>query len=148
MTDRPYTDADLRAEAARQLRRQALAVRPDTVLRHMLDASVESTRCDGDALTWDEALECRDLNGVAQQVAGLIDGAADVSEWAINLGADGLTPSTEHAITINGDHRPLARVHFAFSPDVPEEVRTALVEDFGRALHDAGVEPDEAAAEQ
>ncbi|NUQ97875.1 MAG: hypothetical protein HOY79_15410 [Streptomyces sp.] len=56
-----------------------------------------------------------------------------MSDWAINLGADGLEPE-DHSITVNGDDRPIARIHFAFEPGMPDEMRTALVEGIGSAI--------------
>ncbi|KND45337.1 hypothetical protein [Streptomyces stelliscabiei] len=144
MTDRPYTDEDLRTEAARQ--HVALTEDPDFmgVGEQMEDAPVPSTE-DGDtSLTWTELLVPQGAGasyeafGEAQrQIHDLINGAADVSEWAINLGADGLEPSDEHLITVNADNgveRPIVRIHFAFEPGMPEEMRTAFVQGIGQAL--------------
>ncbi|MFK4801714.1 hypothetical protein ACI3K5_23905 [Streptomyces sp. MPA0124] len=146
MTDHPYTDDDLRAEAARQ--HAVLAEDPDFmgVGEQMEDATVEHTD-DGDtSLTWTELLVPQGAGasyeafGEAQRkIHGLIQGAADVSEWAVNLGADGLEPSTEHEITLNAG-RPIARIHFAFEPGMPEEMRTLLVEGIGDAINEAGAE--------
>ncbi|MGY1579190.1 hypothetical protein [Streptomyces sp. MN13] len=146
-TDHPYTDDDLRAEAARQ--HATLTEDPDYmgVGERMEDAwvpSVETTE-DGSARTWKQLLVTEDGDdedytayGEAQEkIHALINGAADVSEWAIDLGADGLEPSADHAITINGNNRPIARIHFAFESDMPEEMRTALVEGLGEAIADA-----------
>lgn len=48
---------------------------------------------------------------------------ADVSTWAISLGADGLEPSTD-TITLDGrDDQPFIRMHFAFHSDMPEKDR-------------------------
>lgn len=105
MTDRPYTDEDLRAEAARQ--HLVLTEDPDFmgVGEAMEDRYVESTFVDGDedepdgetGSTWGELLPYNHDDGNAYNAAqraihDLINGAADVSEWAIQLGAAGLTP--------------------------------------------------------
>ncbi|MFI6639972.1 hypothetical protein [Streptomyces sp. NPDC050504] len=135
MTDRPYTDADLRAEAARQ--HAELVDDPEYMCigEMMQDAIVESTD-DGTCArqSWNELLvaptpndEYDALNEAQRAIHRLITGAADVPEWAINLGADGLEPA-EHQLTINADDRPIARIHFAFEPGMPEDMRTALVE--------------------
>jgi hypothetical protein len=83
-------------------------------------------------------LDAPELDSPANAIRGLIKSAADVSEWAINLGADGLEPSDEHVITLNADsgteERPIARIHFAFEPGMPEEMRTALVQGIGQAI--------------
>ncbi|WP_063803524.1 hypothetical protein [Streptomyces silvensis] len=155
MSDRPYTDDDLRAEAARQ--HATLAEDPHFmgVGERMEDAWVPSveTAEDGSARTWtgllvtpDETGDDEDYTafGEAQRtIYDLITGAADVSEWAINLGADGLTPSTEHEITLDAGEQPLARVHFAFSPTMPAEIRTAFVQGLGQAIDDADAALDE-----
>lgn len=127
MTDHPYTDEDLRSAAA--LMHYAMTTEPnpadaDSVLSgHPAWAHVEVGSDEEDTLR--------------ESVVELVSGAADVSEWAINLGADGLEPSDDHVITVNADNgveRPIARIHFAFEPDMPEEMRTALVQGIGQAL--------------
>ncbi|MGW3192175.1 hypothetical protein ACWDBT_30530 [Streptomyces ardesiacus] len=147
MTDRPYTDDDLRAEAARQ--HASLTAQTDSreVLSRMLDARVQSTATDDgdDGLTWDEALNCGEFDEPANAVTGLIRGAVDVSEWAVKLGADNLQPSTEHEITLNAG-RPIARIHFAFEPGMAAEMRTDLVEGIGDAINEAGAQREELTA--
>lgn len=135
MTDRPYTDEDLRAEAARQ--HATLTQDPDFmgVAEQMLDALVVSTCSDDDrdGITWDEALNCGEFNEPQRAIYNLITDAADVSEWAVNLGADGLEPY-DGQLTIDGDDKPIARIHFAFAPDMPEEMRMALVQGVGTEI--------------
>jgi hypothetical protein len=60
--------------------------------------------------------------------------ANGTTEWAAGLLVDGLEPSTEHAITIDAG-RPIARIHFAFEPDMPDDMRTNLVEGIGQAMN-------------
>lgn len=136
MTERPYTDDDLRAEAARQL--ATLGEDPDFmgVGEQMEDALVAHTDLTDDgesSLTWSELLvpegagASYEAFGEAQRkIHDLINGAADVSEWAINLGADGLEP-TGHTIQLGVDpgdgDRPRVRLHFAFHPDMPDADR-------------------------
>ncbi|CAM5391491.1 hypothetical protein STENM36S_06329 [Streptomyces tendae] len=158
MTDHPYTDDDLRAEAARQ--HATLTEDPDFmgVGEQMEDGwvpSVETTE-DGSGRTWKQLLVVEDETGddedyaafgeAQRKIHALINGAADVSAWAVNLGADGLEPSTEHAITLNAG-RPIARIHFAFEPGMSEEMRTLLVEGIGDAINEAGAESEQPAAE-
>lgn len=140
--DRPYTDEDLRAEAARQ--HVALTEDPDFmgIGEQMQDTEIESLippeEADGaEGTHWDELLDEDQFNEAQRQIHDLINGAADVSEWAINLGADGLEPSGEHLITVsadNGVERPIARIHFAFEPGMPEEMRTAFVQGIGQSI--------------
>ncbi|WP_109000817.1 hypothetical protein [Streptomyces rishiriensis] len=134
-TDRPYTDDDLRTEAARQLSAHRGRQHPNATFAAMLDAHIDSTRAEeGDGgLTWDEALECRDLDAPATAIHALIEGAADVSEWAVNLGADGLEPDG-HTFQLGaqgtGDddpEMPFVRMHFAFHPDATADERDRFV---------------------
>ncbi|MEU1155742.1 hypothetical protein ABZ369_22375 [Streptomyces sp. NPDC005918] len=148
MTETPYTDDDLRTEAARQHRLSLTQFNPRDVLLRMLDAPVESTRSDDDALTWDEALDCDQFDEPKTAITGLIQGAADTSEWAIALGADGLVPSTDHALGVDFDGRPAARVLFAYAPDVPEEVRIALRQAIGEAITDRETDEERADREK
>ncbi|QJT04390.1 hypothetical protein G9272_32245 [Streptomyces asoensis] len=143
-TNRPYTDDDLRTEAARQLSAHRGHQHPNATLAAMLDAHIESTRTDtgDDGLTWDEALECRDLNTPATAIHTLIEGAADISEWAINLGADGLIPDAEHVDITHADVTGV-RIHFAFHPGMPEELRASVI----AAVHE-DTAPDEADDEE
>ncbi|MFE9921599.1 hypothetical protein ACFYQA_08450 [Streptomyces sp. NPDC005774] len=143
----PYTNDDLRAEASRQ--HAILTEDPDYVGvgEQMEDAwvpSVETTE-DGSARTWrqllviekdDEDDEDYTAYGEAQEkIHGLINGAADVSEWAVNLGADGLQPDA-HQLTWSAGEQPIVRVHFAFHPDMHDEARDYLVTAVGEALHE------------
>ncbi|MGW4493814.1 hypothetical protein [Streptomyces sp. NPDC004376] len=144
-SERPYTDDDLRTEAARQ--HATLTEDPDFtgVGEAMEDSYVESTVIDEDpdfqpeGSTWGELLPYNHDDGAAynqvqRAIHRLISRAADVSQWAVNLGADGLEPE-EHSITL-GAGKPIARIHFAFEPDMPEGMRTALVEGIGQAIAD------------
>ena len=142
MTDRPYTDEDLRAEAARQ--HTALTEDPDYmgVGEQMADQFVRYEVVDPEhgglmpvpgAPRWNE-LDEDQFDEAQRKIHDLINGAAYVSEWAIDLGADGLDPSDEHVITIGADDKPLIRVHFAFEPSMPEEMRNAFVLGIGQAI--------------
>ena len=131
MTERPYTDDDLRAEAARQ----HAALTEDTdfvgVAEAMEGTEIEShlppAEADGaEGLHWDMALDSNEFEEAQRAIHTLIEGAADVSEWAVNLGADGLEPY-DGQLTLDGDDKPIARIHFAFAPDMPEEMRMACL---------------------
>jgi hypothetical protein len=121
--DRPYTDADLRTEAARQ--HKTLTEDPD-----FMGIGEQM----GDTAPWD-SLGDDDFETAQRAVDDLLGKAADVSKWAVNLGADGLEPSPDQ-ITVSGDDRPIARIHVAVTPDMPTEVRAALIEGLGSALAD------------
>ncbi|MFD6294550.1 hypothetical protein ACFWFU_07065 [Streptomyces sp. NPDC060235] len=55
--------------------------------------------------------------------------SVDLSEWANNLATDGLEPSA-NVLNIDGDDKPIVRLHMAFDPDMPERARQG----FGLAL--------------
>ncbi|MZE53789.1 hypothetical protein GTY86_35705 [Streptomyces sp. SID5770] len=138
MPDRPYTDDDLRAEAARQ--HSVLTEDPDYVGvgEQMADTEIEShlppAEADGaEGWHWDEALDEDQFDEAQRKIHGLIVGAADLSEWAVNLGADGLEPY-DGQLTLDGGSKPIARIHFAFAPDMPEDMRIALVQGVGGAI--------------
>ncbi|MGW7247740.1 hypothetical protein [Streptomyces decoyicus] len=138
MTDQPYTDKDLRAEAARQ--HASLTEDPEfmCVGEQMQDAEIESLlppeEADGaEGPHWDELLGEDQFNAAQQAIHSLIADAADVSAWAVNLGADGLEP-TGHVLSVGAGERTIARIHFAFSPDMDDDTRTALVEGLGQAI--------------
>jgi len=128
MTDHPYTDDDLRAEAARQ--HAVLAEDPDFMGVGEQMQGQEVTP--GGGVAWGDFND--ETSGAAQRrIHDLIDGAADISDWAVALGADGLEPDPR-AVTIDRNDRshitlhmtthrlddvqPLVRAHFAFAPDV------------------------------
>lgn len=138
MTDRPYTDADLRAEAASQ--HAALTDEPDFmgVGEGMEDAYVGSTLDGDDGKTWAELLpynhdDGNAYNAAQREIHRLISHAADVSEWAVNLGADGLEPLPEQLSAQTGNG-PWFRLHFAVRPDMPDDMRRALVEGVGMEI--------------
>lgn len=140
MTDLPYTDADLYAEAARQ--HKELTEDPDFmgVGEQMEGERIPSTVTDPDAAattreggrTWD-MLAADDFDAANNRIADLIGGAADVSKWAVQLGADGLQPD-DHELTWKAGDQPIVRVHFAFHEGLSPEARDHLVAAVGEAL--------------
>ena len=138
MTDVPYTEDDLIAEAARQHR--TLTEDPDFMgVGEMMDGEeIESTkpapeRAEAEYPTigergpyWEEALDEEQYDAVQRKIHRLIVDAADTSAWAIRCGADGYEPlPTVANISVEG--RPLARLHFAFPPNVAESARKDLM---------------------
>lgn len=125
MTDRPYTDDDLRTEAAKQ--HKTATEDPDfSGIGEQMDGTEPWTNLGDD-----------DFDTAMRAIDDLLGKAANVSRWAVDLGADGLQPSDEHAITLDGDGKPIARIHFAFEPGMPAEMRAALVQGIGEAINDA-----------
>ncbi|WP_405699152.1 hypothetical protein OG209_05485 [Streptomyces sp. NBC_01383] len=130
MSEKPYTDDDLRAEAASC--RQALSSppTPDDIRRSLPDTYIDSHRTEssGREATWAVAVGDDGLDAAVGEIHALIEGAADVSEWAVNLGADGLEPVGLN-LNINdsvGEHR--VRLHFAFAPDMDKAKRREVMD--------------------
>jgi hypothetical protein len=138
--DLPYTDADLRHEAARQLKNSAED--PDFMgIGEQMDCTpIRSSFVDPDPEMGTKPLSFRTWNqlphaefGNAQRaIDDLLGKAADTSAWAVNLGADGLQPD-ERQFDVNAGDKVIARVHFAFDPDMADDMRDLLV----TGLHDA-----------
>lgn len=131
MTNRPYTDSDLRTEAAVALAALGTLPTPADIRRSLPDAYIESRRTSesGREATWAGVLGETGLGVPVGEIHALVEGAADVSEWAVNLGADGLEPSL-HVLNLDGDSKPIVRLHMAFDPAMPEGARQR----FGLAL--------------
>lgn len=127
MTDRPYTDEDLRAEAASCL--TALVTLPATadIRRSLPDTYIDShfTPDSGADATWAAVVGEDGLDVPVREIHALIQGAANTAEWAINLGADGLEP-TAHVINLDNPDGPFVRLHLAIHPDMPETDRPRL----------------------
>ncbi|MCT2591107.1 DUF6011 domain-containing protein [Streptomyces sp. N2-109] len=146
VTDRPYTDADLRTEAARQ--HAALTAKPDLhyVGMQMVGIPIAS-RADERRGCWHDlddiagdGVDGRDTDpfGTAQRaVNDLMVGAADTSEWAVQLGAAGLEPHPSQAWMCAGVGYELA-VQVATSPDLKAGAREELLREI-RAAVDATV---------
>ncbi|MER5984292.1 hypothetical protein [Streptomyces sp. NPDC001787] len=113
MSTAPYTDDDLRAEAARQ--RGTLTQDPDIM---GVGEQMEGN------LRWAE-LNQEQFRQAQQKIYDLINNAPDLSQWSVVLGADGLEPLSK---TLNG---PGVRILIAVRPDVPQELRGTLVESIG-----------------
>jgi hypothetical protein len=133
-----YTDQDIRSEAAVcLLALSSLPTIPD-ILRWLPGAYVDSYREeDGSGQTWGDVLDNTGLADVARKIHDLIAEAIPLPQWAIGLHADRLEPSDEHVITLDGGGKPIVRIHFAFEPGMPEEMRTALVEGIGQSIEAA-----------
>ncbi|MFF4848758.1 hypothetical protein [Streptomyces sp. NPDC001194] len=122
MTDRPYTGDDLRAEAIRQ---HALLLE-DPDYTGIGEAMEDREVVPGGGVAWGDFSD-ETYEAAQRSIHALIRHAPRLSLWAVNLGADGLEP-VEHAVSLQADGRPIVRVHFAFEPGMPEEMRTAFVE--------------------
>lgn len=128
MSDQPYTTADLIAEAARQ----HAGLIEDVEFMGVGERMQGSEVCPGGGVTWDE-FSTETFDVAQDQIHDLINGAADVSAWAVQLGVDGLQPE-DHTLSVDGDGKPLVRLHCAFHPDLDDAARTAFVAGLARVL--------------
>ncbi|MCX4827144.1 hypothetical protein OG746_26880 [Streptomyces sp. NBC_01016] len=142
MTELPYTDDDLHDEAAYQ--HSTLTDDPDFlgVSERMQGSEIPGlippAEADGaEGPHWDELLDEDQFDQAHRKIHDLINDAADTSRWAIDLGADNLVPSTEHQLTLDGDHMPIARIHFAFEPHMSDEMKNGLVTGLAQAIAEA-----------
>ncbi|MCE7083475.1 hypothetical protein [Streptomyces sp. ST2-7A] len=133
----PYTDEDIEL-AAVLLHRERCAVEPFEVRGALDEEPVKREEGEHGVVPapgsplWGELPQDR-FEDAVKAVHGLVDGAADLSAWAVSLGRDGLEPD-EHTAQIAADDKPLVRVHFAFDPSIPFEERTRLVMQVTRQL--------------
>jgi hypothetical protein len=129
-TSRPYTDADLRTEAARQ---HALSTEdPDFMgISERMEGSKIPSRGD---FQWDQ-LDDADFDTAQRAIDDLLTGAADVSEWAIALGAAGLTPLTEIGIALTTGGYSIA-VQIAADPGLTDDAREELIAELSKAITD------------
>ncbi|WP_097930968.1 MULTISPECIES: hypothetical protein [unclassified Streptomyces] len=128
MPEKPYTDEDLRAEAASCLQALSCPPTPDDIRRSLPETYIDSNRTEssGREATWGGVLADEGLGVAVGKIHSLIEGAADVSEWAVNLGADGLEPDSRALDA--GERR--VRVHLAFAPDISDDDRADLIGQF------------------
>lgn len=137
---RPYTDADLRAEAARQ--HHALTSTVDEMfvgedMERSWVPSVETTE-DGSGRTWADLLnpegdDTAENRAAQESVHHLITRAANVSEWAVALGVAGLTPHPPIAIRCTTTGWEVA-VQIATAPDTTDEARDELLRELRTAI--------------
>lgn len=117
MTEKPYTKDDLLAEAARQHYGLTITPNPIEVGQSLAEYAPWAVSLDADSDAFDD---------VREEVRELISAAADLSRWAVKLGADRMVPD-EQTLQIDGDDKPIVRVHFAFDPAMPQEARDSFV---------------------
>lgn len=143
MNDLPYTDDDLRAEAASCL--SALGALPTAadIRRSLPDTYIDSHRIpdSGREATWAAVVGEGGLDVAVGEIHALIEGAADTSEWSIGLGADGLEPDG-HTIQLGDSdcsdtgEEPTVRLHFAFRPDMDAADRDRFIVRLTQAISD------------
>lgn len=114
MTDRPYTDADLHHEAARQHKD----------LTEDFDYAGVGERM-GDNKPWG-ALGDVDFDNARDGIGDLIANAADVSTWAVTLGAAGLKPVATHGVRLTTGDYPVA-IQIALDPGLTDDAQAELI---------------------
>jgi hypothetical protein len=122
MTEQPYSDDDLRAEAVRQ--HAAFTEAPDFVGvgEQMSDQEV----IPGGGVAWGDFSD-ETFERAQRSIHDLIAKAVDLSEWAVNLGADGLEPAISDTISLKAEDRTLVRIHVAFERGMPEDLRRQFI---------------------
>lgn len=133
MADLPYTTEDLRTEAGLALSALVHLPTVEEIATSLRQSYVPHLHADGDHATWGDLLDENGLTEAARQISEQMIPAAPVGEWAVNLGADGLQP-TGDCFSMQGDGQPILRVHFAFTPDMPEDARQAFINGVGQLI--------------
>jgi len=127
MFNPPYTNDDLRREAARQY--AEIVSMPDLleVGDEMRPRPIASTSGDTPetATTWGQ-LSGDDFHDARNEVQELLDDVADMSRWAVDLGACGLRYTSELAWGRGGDAWDLA-VQIAHRPGLNPQLHEAIV---------------------
>jgi hypothetical protein len=131
VTDRPYTDADLIAEAARQ--HHDLTEDPDYM--GVGEQMEYQTITSAPGLTWDQ-LGDDDYDSAQEAIHDLIGSAADTSRWAVTLGAAGLTPNEPFAVRSTTGGWQVA-VQVATNPEIRDDAHTRLLAEIRTAVDDA-----------
>ncbi|MFE7233974.1 hypothetical protein ACFVAF_25560 [Streptomyces sp. NPDC057596] len=117
MTDHPYTDDDLRAEAATQLR----AARDPENFEVTIEGHKIPSRGD---FQWDQ-LNDDDFHDADREISEHVEYAVDLARWSVDLGANGLHNTSELAWGRGGDAWDLA-IQIAHRPGLSKELREAI----------------------
>jgi hypothetical protein len=135
VTDLPYTDADLRHEAARQLKNTTENTDFVGIGEQMTGTVIPSRAGEARACWHDlDGLDGDAFGDAQRAIDDLLSKAADTSTWAVQLGADQLAPA-DRVIDIEGPDGGIAgRLHFAFDPTMPAGIRDEVVTDLINAI--------------
>jgi len=117
MTDSPYTDDDLRAEAATQLR----AARDPENFEVTIEGHKIPSRGD---FQWDQ-LNDDDFHEANRGIDEHVEYAVDLARWSVDLGANLLHSTSELAWGRGGDAWDLA-VQIAHRPGLDDDLREAI----------------------
>lgn len=143
MTNLPYTDDDLRAEAARQYAEVLTAPDKTEVRDEMHTAPIPSRRHD-ETVRWGQ-LSANDFHAASSEVYELLDDAPDLSCWAIDLAASVLTHTTQLAWGHNTNwHLAVQLAHRRSVPaDLHNELVTAIRHAVNGVLEARGIDTPE-----
>ncbi|MEH0417882.1 hypothetical protein [Streptomyces sp. B21-083] len=132
MLNRPYTDVDCRHEAARQYAEILRAPDLAEVGDEMQPQPIASTVGDGpgETATW-IGLSGEEFHDARNEIRELLATAPDLSRWAVDLGANHLTSTTELAWGNGGWD---LGIQIAHRPGVADELHEALVKAIGGAV--------------
>lgn len=135
MTDTPYTDSDLRAEAAIQLR----AARDPENFEVTIEGHKIPSRGD---FQWDQ-LNDDDFYDADRDISEHVEYAVDLARWSVDLGACGLHSTSELAWGRGGDAWDLA-IQIAHRPglnnDLSEAITAAIRNAVNLVLANRGVD--------
>jgi hypothetical protein len=123
MSDHPFTDDDLRAAAA--LMHYGLTIEPNP-------ADADAALAENPRWVLVEP-GSEDDERLRESTVELVSKAADVSRWAVDIGAEGMEP-LDSILSMQTDIGPLVRIHFAVRPDMPEDMRANLVYGLGQEI--------------
>lgn len=128
-----YTEEDLLAEAASVIN-AAIPVDRSEVDGSMVIGEVESTRTEmGDFMTWPQLLPDEDeFEEAVAKVHAMVTEAADTSQWAVEMGRDGLEAESMQLTIDVGEHK--TRLYFAFSKGISYEDRASICMGLSRII--------------
>lgn len=110
-----YTEEDVRVEAARQYKEILSDADSLSVMERMADRS-----------PWGP-LEEDALADAEEKVSSEMKRAADLSRWAVDMGAEALVPAADEVTIRDNTGRAIMRVHFAFEPELTRESQTSVM---------------------
>jgi hypothetical protein len=128
VTDAPYTDADLRAEAASQ--------HHDLTRDHDfmgVGESMETAAIPSSGKQWGAGLDGPGFLAAHEAIDQYVRDAADTSEWAIQLGAAGLKPHPAAAWKCTTSGWEVA-IQVATAPDLTDDATTELLAEIQTAV--------------
>jgi hypothetical protein len=139
MPNLPYDEEDLLIEAAKQYANKTCDTDLVAVGEAMTYSEITSLLPPGEAdgaegPAWGD-MDDEQFAEAQNRIHKLINGAADLSEWAVEMGAAELDPYGVK-ITINAGDKAFLSVNFGFAASVPEKTRMELAMKVGRFINE------------